>query len=288
MIEKSRSAPLWPVIPNYAPNLFAGTARYYAKYRPPYPEKMIADLRELAGLSGDGVLLDLACGTGEVALAMSRYFREILAVDQEPEMIEVAIEKAQQADITNVWWSTGRAEDLDLAPHSLEMITVGNAFHRLDRRAVAAQAMSALEPEGCFVVLGSSSLWSGRTPWLRDVVKLVDGWSAPTPTLGVESDVTEGSETSPPPVRLTHEQVLADQGFAEVREYQFPTAHSWTIDNFVGYLHSTSVITNIPEDRRGDFEADLRTLLRSISAEHGLSEIIDFYYILARRELRSI
>ncbi len=57
-----------------SPDAFVGTARYYARYRPPYPEEFLADLRSLAETTGHGSLLDLACGPGRVAIPMAPLF----------------------------------------------------------------------------------------------------------------------------------------------------------------------------------------------------------------------
>ena len=51
----------------FAPDLYRGSAGYYDRYRLPYPEAMITDLIRRAGVSGRGRLLDLACGTGQLA-----------------------------------------------------------------------------------------------------------------------------------------------------------------------------------------------------------------------------
>lgn len=51
----------------FATDLFQGTAGYYDRYRPLYPEAMLTDLVQRAGVSQRGRLLDLACGTGQLA-----------------------------------------------------------------------------------------------------------------------------------------------------------------------------------------------------------------------------
>jgi hypothetical protein len=70
--------------PRFAANAFAGTANYYARYRVPYPEELLTDLFRRANVSSNDKLLDLACGPGRVALALSRSFdvaKELLAYD---------------------------------------------------------------------------------------------------------------------------------------------------------------------------------------------------------------
>jgi SAM-dependent methyltransferase len=58
------------------------------------PEAMIADLVRRAQVSQRGRLLDLACGTGQLAFPLRRWFSEVWAVDQEPDMVEVVRAKA--------------------------------------------------------------------------------------------------------------------------------------------------------------------------------------------------
>ena len=54
---------------NVRPDAFAGTARSYLKFRPPYPAVMLDDLRKRANVSGSGRLLDLdRQGYGQLAL----------------------------------------------------------------------------------------------------------------------------------------------------------------------------------------------------------------------------
>ncbi len=71
----------------FRPDLYAGTAGYYDRYRPRYPVGLVRRLVDEAGVTGGGRLLDLACGTGQVALGLSSYFEEVWAVDQEADMV---------------------------------------------------------------------------------------------------------------------------------------------------------------------------------------------------------
>jgi ubiquinone/menaquinone biosynthesis C-methylase UbiE len=66
----------------FAADLFRGSAGYYDRYRLPYPDAMLTDLARRAGASGRGRLLDLACGTGQLAFPLRRWFGEVWAVDQ--------------------------------------------------------------------------------------------------------------------------------------------------------------------------------------------------------------
>ncbi len=127
---------------------FAGTATYYVRYRPPYPDDFLSDLRSHAGTTGRGSLLDLACGPGRVAIPMAPYFNSVLAVDVEAEMIAVGKREASRCGVTNISWLVARAENLQLSSHSVELITIGEAFHRLDQERILKLAVRWLQPRG--------------------------------------------------------------------------------------------------------------------------------------------
>ena len=132
--------PTWPSIPSYPPNLFAGTARYYIQYRPPYPPDLHDHIRTRSALSGSGVLLDLACGPGRVTLPLAPFFTDVHAVDLEPDIIAAGKDEANRLGLSNIRWTVGRAEDVEQAPGSVELVTIGEAFHRLDQRRVGELA----------------------------------------------------------------------------------------------------------------------------------------------------
>ena len=95
-----------------APTAFSGTASYYVRYRSPYPDEFLCDLRSRAATSGHGSLLDLACGPGRVAIPMAPYFNNVMAVDVEAEMIAVGEIEARRRGVANIVWHVERAENL--------------------------------------------------------------------------------------------------------------------------------------------------------------------------------
>jgi len=161
-----------PASPNLSADSYAGAAEAYARYRVPYPAELLADLRHRASVTGQGRLLDLACGPGRLALPLAPYFSEVWAVDQEPEMVKVGSARAQGQGLSNIRWMVGRAEEVDASPESLELIAIGEAFHRLDQRLIAERAMEWLAPGCGLATLGCFSLMQGREPW-HDVLRAV-------------------------------------------------------------------------------------------------------------------
>jgi SAM-dependent methyltransferase len=108
-------------------------------------------------LEGRGIeraqILDLACGTGSLAIALAKHGHEVRGIDLSPEMIALAREKALSID--NVSFETGdmtvfRADDkLDII-----LCTFDSINYLLELAGVQAlfrQAASVLDPDGLFV-----------------------------------------------------------------------------------------------------------------------------------------
>ena len=202
------------------PKLFAGTAESYARYRAPYPDELLHDLRHRAGITGEGRLLDLACGPGRVALPLATCFSEVWAVDQEPEMVEVGRMHAKRQGLTNVRWIVGRAEEVEAQPSSFELITIGEAFHRLDQRLIAERATAWLAPGGGLATLGCFSLMQGQEPWHETLRAVIRPWTDHGATAQ-----PAGTPLSPRPRGADHErQVLTAFGFEYVGTYGLPAS----------------------------------------------------------------
>jgi SAM-dependent methyltransferase len=267
------------VKPDFPLEAFAGTASYYLRYRVPYPEGLLRDLVERAGATGGGRLLDLACGPGRVALALVSSFGEVWAIDLEPEMIEVGQKEATQRGANNITWMVGKAEDLQAPPAAFELITIGEAFHRLDQRLVANQALQWLQPGCCLATLGSYGVMEGKEPWQRIVAEIVRRWTSRARPSG------EGVAKPQPGSGPEHnERVLRETGFEDVASYAFVERHDWTIETIIGNLYSTSFCSkNVLGANAEAFEAELRAALLAHDPSGKYRETMRFGYTIGRK-----
>src|SRR5437764_928815 len=115
-------------VPHFRADLYRGTAEFYDRFRPPYPDELFVDLRARLPITGTGRLLDVACGTGQVAFPLAGGFVETVAIDLEPEAVAYAQAKDAQQGPTGITWSVGAAETVAV-DGTFELITVGTAFH---------------------------------------------------------------------------------------------------------------------------------------------------------------
>ena len=264
----------------FAPDLYRGTAGYYDRYRLPYPAEMLDDLVGRAGISGQGRLLDLACGTGQLAFPLRRRFTEVWAVDREADMVEAVRDKAAATGAGEIRPVVSDAETLDCAPGYFELAVIGNAFHRLDRDAVARLVLGWLRPGGCLALCWSSGPWAGEAAWQRALAAIVDRWRA---RLGAEHRVPAGWDLRRQ--RRPDLQVLSAAGFEAAGRRQFAVGHRWSLAEIAGFVRSTSVLpAAVLGDQAAAFDADLATALGPYRDGDGcFAETASFAYDLGRK-----
>lgn len=264
---------------NLSADAFAGAAAAYARYRPPYPRALLDALVERAAIGPRAGLLDLACGPGRVALDLAAAFETVWAVDLEPEMIAVGRAEAARRGVGHVDWRVGRAEDLAAPDGGFDLITIGEAFHRLDQAVVAGRALAWLKPGGCLATLGAMSLLDGREAWQVATAQVAHRWMARAFPQGWAAALP-GAQTGPD----AYERVLRAAGFVEVESVSYDEPHAWTCEAIIGYLQSTSVCSK--KALGGDFaafEAELRAALGEPAATTTFHETMRWGYTLGRK-----
>ena len=259
------------------PDAFAGMAEDYVRYRLPYPRSMLDELMTEARLPAAPRLLDLACGPGRVALSIADRFAEVWAVDQEPDMIEAGRVEAARLGIANVLWLIGRAEDLEAPSRGFDLVTIGEAFHRLDRPRVARLALAWLKPGGALVTLGFA-IPDEEAPWRRRVAGVVrDFIGEPARRLGAPN-ATLANEIA------DQESEIRAAGFADVATRSFVVSHVWTLEALLGNARSTSTISRRALGaRHRAFEAALTEALFAHDPSGRYPETIRCGYTIARR-----
>lgn len=262
---------------NLRPDAFAGAAEAYARYRPPYPPRMLADLLARAAV-GSGDLLDLATGPGRIALDLARSFGRVVAIDLEPEMIAVGRAAAARRGIRNVVWHVGRAEDVEASDGAFDLITIGEAFHRLEQSAIASKAMGWLRAGGCLATLGTDGRFSGDAPWQVSLREVRDRWLARAFPDGFGIWLPAQGEG-----QQRREETLRAAGFVDVEGRTFEEELDLDFDSIVGFLASTSICSRGVLGHDFDaFEADLRAALGADGSTR-YPETLRVGYTLARK-----
>lgn len=227
-------------------DLFAGTAWHYARYRPDYPRRFFDELVRRLRLDGAGRLLDLGCGTGQLTVPLARHMADAVGMDPEPTMLVEAARRAEAAGVANVAWTQGGSADLPAGLGRFRLVTMGRSFHWMDRAEVLAALSGMVEENGAIVLANDSCLVRPTTTWQRAIEEVQCRFLPPEQWSG---------RTTPAEGQESHEDILARSSFPRVHRVVHEFQRSWTIEQAIGYLYSTSLpLYRLLGDRRAAFE----------------------------------
>lgn len=143
---------------------FSDRVADYVRYRPGYPEALLATLRREAGLGPGSVVADIGSGTGISAELLLRSGCVVHAVEPNAEMRSAAEERlGGEPGFHSV---EGTAEATTLPGGSVDLVTAAQAFHWFDRERTRAELWRILRPGGRAALFWNMRR-TGSTPFLR-------------------------------------------------------------------------------------------------------------------------
>lgn len=135
--------------------LFTRKSDDYSQFRPDYPDAAFEWLR--SKVLGEKVL-DIGAGTGIFTRQLLKYFSQVAAVEPNGDMREKFTAFLPEV---NCFDTTG--ENTGLPEHSVDLITVAQAFHWLDAGLFKREAQRILRPAGLVAIVWNTSLKSDFT-----------------------------------------------------------------------------------------------------------------------------
>jgi ubiquinone/menaquinone biosynthesis C-methylase UbiE len=139
--------------------------------RPPYPDETFTIL---AGLISDEprAVLDVGCGTGDIARQLVNIVARVDAVDFSARMAEVG-KRLPNGDDACLNWIISRVEDAPLNP-PYALITAGESLHWLDWDVVLPRFARAITTHGYLATVKRNPL---LTPWGDELSRIIPRYS---------------------------------------------------------------------------------------------------------------
>lgn len=214
--------------------------------RTPYPSSLAPFLRDLAVPPKDSVL-ELGCGTGEIARALAPLVERIDAVDISALMIDRARTMPGGSD-TAIRWITAEAERAPLqGPYTLAV--AGDALHWMDWETTLPRVGDSLAPAAVLAIVHAVI---PPVPWSEAMKDLFSRYSVITNS--VPHDLIEELE-SRGLFKRVDKATLGPERFVR------------TTDEYIDALHATA---GLPRQRMGReqasaFDNDARALVSRYS-----------------------
>lgn len=258
--------------------LFTGTVGFYRQYRPGIPEEVAAVLDHAAPQARRRRLLDIGTGTGLVAESLLGRFDDIIAIDNDAEMLaaaESALRPALPSGSELTLVETTAEDFVPPAGWRADLVTICRAFHWLDQAAVLRLLDHQVTVQGAVAIFGDNSFWAADSAWKQDVRSVVQEF------LGEERRAGTGTFKHHD---RPYSEIMAESPFSVVEEIRVPVHRTWTAESVLGYLYSTTFAApHLFGDRLGEFETSVKAVLAEHSDDDTFPEDNEFLIRIGRR-----
>lgn len=225
---------------------FSGdVAEFYAKFRRGYPDSVIDILQESFGLGVRDSVLDLGCGTGQLAIPLSARVGSVIGMDPEPDMLRLARESAAERGVGNATWVLGADSDVPALGNllggepSLAMTVVGQALHWMRHAKLFRELFPLFRAGGGIAVVANGTpLWLQQTDWSRALRSFLERH--------FDTELTASCGTSDED-RARYAQALQDAGFSDVESRVVTYGDELTFEEIIGGLYSAIPAEQLPE-----------------------------------------
>jgi SAM-dependent methyltransferase len=202
-------------------DFFASNASRYDDSRPPLlTDSPLAALIGTAALASQALILDVATGTGRVAIPLARAGYRVIGIDQAEEMLRALRRKAPDAGVTAVA-ATGRS--LPFANAHFDVVLMARLLYlAADWRAILADAVRVLHPSGRLL-----HEWAGGTPdepW----VQIRERLRTLLEHAGIDEPFHPGARR-----QSDVDEFLATAGLIVVDEVKMPLDSTMTLGDFL-------------------------------------------------------
>jgi SAM-dependent methyltransferase len=141
--------------------VFNEVAVEYNRNRPTYPDTLVDQACEVAGIRDGDRVLEIGCGTGQLTRSLLARGLHVTALEPGDQLIRVAEENLKDAG--DVEFVHARLEDMQLPRESYEAVFSASAIHWVDPDLSWRKIADALAPGGTLALIQYFSLQEQRS-----------------------------------------------------------------------------------------------------------------------------
>jgi len=251
---------------------FLTAAPHYLQGRPPYAPILMRRVVQICGLDGSERLLDLGCGPGQIAFALAGHVREAVGID--PELAMLALARSRADAPSNVRFIEGSSYDLGPALGRFRWVTIGRAFHWMNRAETLARLDPMIEAGGGVVLFNTETPELPQNAWHKAYRGVTESYAMRDPERVRRKSADWARD----------EAVLLDSSFNRLERIAVIERHETPVEALVDRALSTSSMTRAKlAGQADDLAAELRAALAPFATEGRIAELVESEALIAWR-----
>jgi SAM-dependent methyltransferase len=255
--------------------IFNALAEQYNAYRPHYPPQSLLFLVTLGELDRASDIADIGTGTGRIALELAKYVRLVYAVDTASVMLDQLQISAEEEGLSNIRTIEAPGEATGLLDESLDLVTLAQAFHWMDKSSALREANRILKPDKPLVLLWNQ-VTNTDDDYYSEIVSLIKKYN-PSYKGGADILSTDFPDF-----------IARSKLFGPIERYTFSFESTYTPESYIGFLLSKSYIgvgissADLPHFIEGSY-----LILKKAFPDSHVVEKYETVMLTARKNLRN-
>ena len=252
---------------------YSPVADAYNKIRPRYPQKIINNAIEIAGIKPQNKILELGCGPGNATVAFVE--REFNMVCLEPSLPACKLARQNCVAYPNVEIQQTTFEEWQLTENQFHAVLAATSFHWMNQKTVYQKAADALQDDGVLILLWNMT----PQPNYEVYQKLHEVYQIYTPA----ASRYENMETQEKIVYSFGKQVINSGKFKNLQTDCITCQKTYSVDDYLLLLGTLSPYLKLESAIRDSLFAGLKD---KINKYYGGK--IDSSYICAFQVMRKV
>lgn len=225
--------------------------RLYYELRPGYPEQLVEDVIALSGITENGTILEIGCGTGKATFPFATRGYSMVCLELAEDVAAWMMQKYQSHSDVNILPLT--FEDWPLQKATFDLVIAGSAFHFIPPEISYPKAAKALKDSGSIALFWNYHSKSD-TPFYQALDELY-GTKAPQIT-------TPASKIQPEAlIQKTIKEISSSGCFGKILAKCYSWSKVYTADEYILLLNMYSDHLKLDKTTRYNLFIGIRGLI---------------------------
>ncbi len=244
---------------------FEKISSLYDRARISYPKQLIDDIITYSGISQNGKILDVGCGTGQATLLFAQRGYQVIGLDPGQEMVNIAKEKC--SSFPKVSFKVKTFEEVKFPEASFETIISGMAWHWIKPENQYEKVFRILKAKGTLALFWSYQQ-KEESDFMKCTGKILDKYG------GI--DKGPAGSWGKQIADFTYDELSRSRLFTSVETREYEEDIEFSKQKYLDLVISYSYFQRLPQEKRRSLTEDLQELYKQYEEPF----IIPYKYVM--------